>query len=1014
MISDRDALKTNKKNLPELNDFNDAFINNRTINKLFEEQVEKTPDNIAVVDEEKELTFLELNKRANKLASYLKTKNVKAGIIVGVYINRSLDMIIGILAILKAGGTYVPLDSSYPKKRLKFIIEDTKLSIIVTNKLFDNEDFSFQSQVININDNHVLISKLNSENILSSSLFNDLMCVIYTSGSTGTPKGVILQHSNFINRFMWVWKHYPYQKNDVCCFRSSLNVVISVSEIFSPLLQGIKLIIMPEKYQQDLEQLIQYLKKYEITHINFIPSFLKIFLQQYPFIQDDLPKLRHVEVGGEAIQYDLVQNFFKIFNKARLINRYGSTEVHSILWFEFLPHHERYLYAPIGSQISNTQIYILDNNLQPLPPDTIGELYVGGQALARGYLNRPQIMDVVFLDNPFDNNSLPLYKTGDLVRARKDGIIEYIGRADRQIQIRGFRIEIAEIEIILCQQEFINEAVIVPNKDNQNRDFLIAFLVPNIIMLEKSITDEYTSKLRQILRTSLPEYMVPNFFIYIEKIPLTFVGKIDFVALLDLFNQYDTEEEVYVLPTNIIEKQLADIWGKLLDHDKVSIQSNFFKVGGDSLLASQLISRIRRVYNIDITFQTFFECPTIAELAVEINKNFDNTLPKSLFNIQKYSYIDNKAPLSFSQQRLWFLDLLLSNKSTYNISIGFKLYGKLDIKALLFAFNYLFNRHDILRTNFIELEDKGTQIIAHDISFNLSQIDLAHLNKNQKEQEISNLAKDEASTPFNLAKDILLRSKLIKLSNNEYVLLITMHHIISDGWSVGILLKELSNLYNTYINKQEINLPLLPINYIDYAVWQRQRLQGELLNEQLFYWKEQLSEIPSCLNLPTHKVRPIINSYRGSKYSFNLNKEISYQLKSLGNSVNATYFMVLLALLKTLLYRYTGQESILIGAPVAGRNLPEIENIIGFFVNTVVLRSKINDRLSFIELLHQVRDTTINAFKYQDLPFEQIVDHLKVDRTLNYHPLFQVALVLQNTPISVLDFNNRLLSKLNY
>ena len=265
MISDRDALKTNKKNLPELNDFNDAFINNRTINKLFEEQVEKTPDNIAVVDEEKELTFLELNKRANKLASYLKTKNVKAGIIVGVYINRSLDMIIGILAILKAGGTYVPLDSSYPKKRLKFIIEDTKLSIIVTNKLFDNEDFSFQSQVININDNHVLISKLNSENILSSSLFNDLMCVIYTSGSTGTPKGVILQHSNFINRFMWVWKHYPYQKNDVCCFRSSLNVVISVSEIFSPLLQGIKLIIMPEKYQQDLEQLIQYLKKYEIV-----------------------------------------------------------------------------------------------------------------------------------------------------------------------------------------------------------------------------------------------------------------------------------------------------------------------------------------------------------------------------------------------------------------------------------------------------------------------------------------------------------------------------------------------------------------------------------------------------------------------------------------------------------------------------------------------------------------------------------------------------------------------------
>ncbi|MHC0067443.1 SDR family NAD(P)-dependent oxidoreductase [Nostoc sp. UIC 10890] len=1045
------------KLLVEWNNTATDYPSDKCIHQLFEQQVEKTPNSIAVVFEEEQLTYQQLNQKANQLAHYLQTLGVKPEVLVGICIEYSIDMIVGLLGILKAGGVYVPLDPNYPQERLAFMQEDSNVHIILTQRPLLEKISPQNAHIVCLDRDRDVIAREGVENLDRQTTLDDLAYAIYTSGSTGKPKAVLGTLRGIVNRLHWIWEMLPFGADEICSQKTSINFGDHVAEIFSPLLKGIPLVIVPDDIRGDIPRLMSLLSDRKVTRIVLVPSLLKAILENAPQQLTKLRYLKYVFCSGEVLPLTLAKEFHQKISSARLFNLYGSSEVAAdVTCFEVklrianqieakskekldalknLPSGsgdretavlhkeiihlqlvdepradlgealEKYLKRntiPIGKPISNTQIYILDKYGNLLPPGVTGELYVGGDGLAKGYLNLPELTREKFIPNPFVKDrgkskkaqAERLFRTGDLARWQPDGNIEFVGRIDHQVKVRGFRIELGEIEAVLSTHPQIQQVVVIAIEDIPGSKRLVAYIVSE----DESLS---THHLREFLKQKLPEYMMPSAFVILDTLPLTPSGKIDRKALPAPDGEISREHE-YVPPRTSGEEIIANIFASILGVQNVGIHDNFFELGGHSLLATRLISRLRVAFEVEIELSAVFSSPTVAQLEQTLTQLRSTNSALSLPPIQPRTQ-NQQLPLSFAQERLWFLNQLEGSSATYNMPGAIRVTGKLDINALQQALSEIVRRHEVLRTSFRTVNGTPIQVIHPEATMNISVADLQQLEATERESVLHQQAQLAAITPFDLETAPLIRCSLLQLDAREYVLLLTMHHIVSDGWSMGIFSQELSTLYQAFSAGKPSPLAELPIQYADFAVWQRQWLSGKVLETQLNYWLSQLEGAPELLQLPTDRPRPTVQTFRGTTQSFSLNTDLKEKLQTLSRNSGTTLFMTLHAAFATLLYRYSGQLDILIGSPIANRNCSEIESLIGFFANTLVLKTRFEDNPSFENLLAQVRETTLEAYKHQDVPFEQVVEVLQPQRSLSHAPLFQVMFVLQNAPMGELE-----------
>ncbi|WP_442937947.1 amino acid adenylation domain-containing protein [Nostoc sp.] len=989
--------------LVEWNNTKVEYPQQQCIHQLFEAQVERTPDAVAVVFEDEPLTYCELNARANQLAYYLRSQGVEPEVLVGICVERSLDMLIGLLGILKAGGAYVPLDPTYPSERLAFILEDAQVPVLLTQARLVKAIPQHQAKVLCLDTDWLLIAQENKENFLTEVTTSNLAYVIYTSGSTGQPKGVQIPH-RALNNFLHAMRQTPeLTEQDTLLAVTTISFDIAALELFLPITVGARLVVVSREIASDGTRLSAKLTNSNATVMQATPATWQLLLTAGWEGNHQLKIL----CGGEALPGHLAN---QLLNRCdSLWNMYGPTE--TTIWSAACLVETVSSFVAISRPIANTQFYILDRHGQLVPIGVQGELHIGGTGLARGYLNRPELTTEKFIPNPFsDKLAARLYKTGDLARYLPNGDIEYLGRIDHQVKVRGFRIELAEIEAHLRQHLKVRETVVVLRSDEADSQRIVAYVVPQ---KEQTLT---ITELRDFLELKLPNYMVPAVFVILEALPLTPNGKVDRKALpvpdaTQLLSHFTP-------PSTPIEQMLAGIWAEVLGLEKVGIYHNFFELGGHSLLATRVISLVRQVFQQELPLRRLFEQPIIAGLAKEIEKATKAGLGLETANIERISR-SQKLPLSFAQQRLWFLAQLEPNSPFYNIPAAARLQGQLKLGALQQSFNEILRRHETLRTNFQITEGEPVAIISSVTLLLLSVVDISELSSNQQQAKVRQLANFEAQQPFDLNNDLLLRVKLLRLGEQEHIVLLTMHHIASDGWSIGVLVRELATLYQAFCTEQPslrhatlTPLAELPIQYADFAAWQRQWLQAEVLQSQISYWKKQLEGAPTVLELPTDHARPAVQTFLGATYSFELSVELSQALKKLSQQQGSTLFMTLLAAFQTLLWRYTGQEDIVVGSPIANRNRTEIEGLIGFFVNTLVLRTNLAGNPTFEELLAHVREVALGAYAHQDLPFEKLVEELQPQRSLSHTPLFQVMFVLQNAPMSALELPGLTLSPL--
>jgi amino acid adenylation domain-containing protein len=990
--------------LVEWNNTATTYPQTQYLHQLFEAQVEKTPNAIAVVFENQQLTYQELNKRANQLAHYLQTLGVKPEVLVGICIERSLEMVIGLLGILKAGGAYVPVDPTYPQERIAFVLEDSNASILLTQEKLKAKLLELvEAKVICLETEWQVISQANQENPVSHVNSSNLAYVIYTSGSTGKPKGVAIEHHNTVVLLNWATEVFTPKQLSGVLASTSICFDLSIFELFVPLSWGGTIILV-----KDALHLPTISEKPEVTLINTVPSAIAELVRM-----DAIPaSVKVVNLAGEALKNDLVQQIYQIDTVQQVFNLYGPSEDTTYSTFTLTRRGNGEL-VTIGHPIANTQIYILDHLMQPTPLGVPGELHIGGAGLARGYLNRPKLTAEKFIKNPFSNNpESRLYKTGDLARYLSDGQIEYLGRIDNQVKLRGFRIELGEIETVLAQHPSVQTGVVIVHEEQSHDKRLIAYLVPNPQQLIEK------TELCRFLKEKLPDYMVPSAFVQIDAIPLTPNGKVNRRALsqLSVDNYQFSSEKSFVAPRTPDEELLVGVWASVLKVEQVGIFDNFFELGGHSLLATQVMSRIRDTFDVELPLRHLFESPTVAELSEQLRitryNNPNKLAPLSITPVDR----SKKLLLSFAQERLWFLDQLTPDNPFYNMPAAVRLRGPLKIAVLEQSLSEIIQRHETLRTCFPMKNGRPIQVI-HSLSetnYYLPTINLQTLLVDEQSLEVQRIVTEEAQRPFNLKRGPLFRSTLLKLHAEEHILIVTIHHIVNDGWSIGVLIHELSTLYKAYATGKPSPLIELPIQYADFAHWQRQWLTGKVLETQLSYWQQQLVNAPQLLEMPTDRPRPPVHTFQGASEDFELTPELTQQLKSLSQQTGVTLFMTSLAAFALLLSRYTGQEEIVIGSPIANRTRQEVEPLIGFFVNTLVLRIDLSGHPTFLELLKRIRKVTLEAYAHQDLPFEQLVEILKPERDMSRNPLVQVALAFQNAPMPPLELPDLTLSPVEF
>jgi len=964
----------------------------RTIPEIFEAQAARAPFNTAVVFQAQSLTYYELNGRANQLAHYLRQAGVGPEVPVAILMDRSPELIVAMLAVIKAGGAYVPIDPTSPKDRLGFMLEDSRIRFVLTQSSLKGDQLipDRMAQAICVDTEWDRFAGYSQENPPSYVTPDNLIYVMYTSGSTGKPKAICITH-RAVNWFVSNLHYVDINSSDAMAHVSNPAFDAATFEVWATLTHGGRVVVIEKETVLSPSLLARELREQRISVI-FLTS--QLFARVASHMPSAFETVGRVLAGGEALDPRWAREVLNHRPPEKLINGYGPTETTVFATTHCVKEVEPGAKSvPIGRAIDNAQVYILNEDLQLVPVGVSGEIYISGDGLARGYLNRPDLTAERFIPDPNGRQSgTRMYTTGDVGRHLPDGTIEYTGRTDYQVKIRGFRIELGEIETIIKQQSGVRDCVIVVLTEGAGEKRLAAYVV-----IEKEHPLR-VSELKQLLKQKLPEYMLPATFVRLEAIPLTANGKVDRQALPAVDQSHIETEDDYQAPRSEVEKTLAAIWQELLGLERVGVYSNFFDIGGHSLLATTLMSRVLETFQVEINWKRFFYDPTISGIAETIDE--ETATPKTAW-ASRIERADKTAnlPLSFAQQRLWFLHQLEPDNPFYNVPMAMRLKGKLDVAVLERSVNAVINRHEILRTTFPTREGQPVQLIAPASALRLSVNDLTHVSKDKREGEVLRLAAADARQSFDLARGPVFRTGLLQLDDDEHVLLLNMHHIVADGWSMGILIHELNELYNAFSKGQSSPLPDLSIQYSDYAVWQRQWLQGEVLESQLRYWKNELTGAPLMLELPTDRPRPAMQGYSGASEAVALPETLSNKLRELSSREEVTLFMTMLSAYKVLLQLYTGQDEIIVGGSIANRNRRETEPLIGFFVNMLVLRTYLGNNPTFEEVVRRVRELTLGAYAHQDLPFEKLVEELQPERDLSRNPLFQAVFNFQNEPM---------------
>jgi amino acid adenylation domain-containing protein len=975
----------------EFNDTGHDFHEGKCLQHYFEEQAERTPEQTAVLCADLQLSYRQLNERANLLAHFLRQHGVGTDSVVALCLERSPEMVVAILAVLKAGAAYLPLDPAYPAERLAFSLEDADAAVVLTQaELRERVPERASVRVVCLDTEwESIVSGQSAENPQVDNLSDgQLAYIIYTSGSTGQPKGVQIPHHAINNHMLWMRARVGLDATDVVLQKTPYTFDASVWEFFLPLMCGATLVMAQPGGHQDSRYLIEEIKRRGVTILQLVPTMLRVLLEERDAAE--CVSLRRMFCGGEALAAELRERFHGLLD-AELYNLYGPTE--AAIDVTYLPcrRASETRFVSIGHPLSNVQIYILDKHLRPVPVGLRGELYIGGDSLARGYLNRPDLTAERFIPNPFGTEpGARLYRTGDVARFHPDGEIEFLGRVDQQVKLRGFRIEPGEIEAALLRHASVRDALVMVREDVPGDQRLVAYVVG-----EEGATTGV--ELRQHLKGELPEYMVPAAFVFLPAMPLLPNGKTDKRALPAPENAGAGGGREYVAPRTTVEELLAGIWSEVLGVERVGLSDNFFELGGHSLLVTQLVSRVREGLNVELPLREFFDASTLADLALSVEAQMRSARGLQAPPLKPVAR-GRELPLSTAQQRLWFLDQMEPDSALYSIPTAVRLNGALDLPALEQTFGELLRRHESLRTTFDAVDGLPVQIISETSELPLRALDLSELPEHEREAEALRLANEDVLRPFDLARGPLMRVLVLRLGAEEHILLCTAHHIVSDIWSRGVLIREVSQLYAAFSRGESVTLPELPIQYADYAHWEREMLQGGVLETEIAYWKKQLDGAPPVLRLPVDRKRPPVPSLRGSKEGVVLPPALLEGLRTLSRREGTTMFMTLLTAFNALLLRYTGQEDLLVGTPVSNRDRLEIEGLIGFFANTLVMRTDASGNPTFRELLKRVRETALDAYAHRELPFETLVEELQPERDPSYSPLFQVMFVHQMAP----------------
>jgi amino acid adenylation domain-containing protein/non-ribosomal peptide synthase protein (TIGR01720 family) len=966
--------------LVEWNDTRVDYPPDLCFHHLFESQAEKTPHEIALVFEDKQLTYRQLDQQSNQLGHYLRGRGVGPEVRVGICVERSPEMVVALLSVLKAGGAYLPLDPGYPAERMRFMLEDAQAAVVLTQSGLLERLQPCEAWVVCLDREREEIRMESEERPVVQVWPENLAYIYYTSGSTGRPKGVAMAHSGIVNYVLWGVDGYEARGGNGSAVHSSIAVDLTLTN-FLPLFTGQKVMLASETAGVEaLVELMQAKPKWSFlkvtpTHLTLLNSRLTPEEMQH--------STRVLVIGADNLVAEPTLVWRELAPGVKLLNEYGPTEtVVGCSIYRIGEGAPRQGGMPIGKPIANITMYVLDRQGEPLPVGVPGELYIGGVGVARGYWGRPDLTAEKFVPDQFAGiPGARFYRTGDRARFLEDGNLEFLGRVDHQVKIRGYRIEPEEVEAVLSGHGQVQKAMVVVREDKPGEKQLVAYVGAGKEWKELTV-----SELRAHVRARLPEYMVPSVFVVMEQLPVRASGKIDPRDLPvpdGVRPAMEQEETAARTPT---EKALAAIWADVLGLDRVGVHDNFFDLGGHSLLAMRVISRMKTELQVEPSVRALFEAPTVAQLAGIVERARGTVGGQSLPALRKQSRL---APLSFAQERLWFLQHLQPESPAYHLPVILRLQGALNVEALSRSLSELVRRHESLRTKFQLQEAVPVQLPmeAEDMRLTAERI-----------TELQPLLREELRRPFDLKRGRPLRTRLLQPRMHEYVLVLVMHHIVSDGWSIGVLLRELSALYTAFSADKPSPLLPLEMQYADFAIWQREVLQGELLEQELNFWKEQLKDAPAVLELPIDRARPAVASYHGARQLAKIPVELKQALRILSRREGATLYMTMLAAFQVLLGKYASQTDVVVGTSIAGRTQKETEPLIGMFFNMLALRGDLSGNPSFRELLAQVRETALQAYAHQDLPFEHLIAGLGVERSLSYNPLFQVIFEMQNEP----------------
>jgi amino acid adenylation domain-containing protein len=994
------------------NDTDATYPKCTTIHQLFEEQVRRTPHRVALVCNDISLTYDELNRKANQLARYLQSNGVGHQTFVGLCVERSIEMLIAIWGVLKAGGVYVPIDPAYPTERIAYILQDAAVAVLITQRSLDIPLPETSAHTILIDDLGEVMSSHRQDNLTSQ---GDLAYVIYTSGSTGQPKGVMIEHHNVVRLMVNDRMPFAFGDRDVWTLFHSYCFDFSVWEMYGALLYGGKLIIVPKATAQSPKEFADLLRQQHVTVLNQTPAYFYSLIEEELSRADADLSLRYVIFGGEALKPARLAGWKSKYPATTLINMFGITEttVH-VTYKEITDHEIEHNISSVGRPIPTLKTYILSRSMQLLPVGAIGEIGVSGAGVARGYLNRASLTAERFVDHPFIKGER-LYKSGDLARLLPNGEMEYLGRKDHQVKIRGYRVELGEIEHCLITHPAIQDAVVLTRASGSDTNELVAYIVSN--------REPDLSELRTHVNQRLPAYMVPSYFVPLSHIPLTSSEKVDQAALPGpqaVTGSALRAAHPHAPPTDDIEERLLAIWSDVLENGAIGIFDSFFDLGGHSLKATRAVSRICQQFHVEINLKDFFVAPTIAGLALKIRDlqrrdhaadAADHTgQPTRLAAIQPAPTSD-RAPLSPAQTGLWVQQQMAADFVAYNVVGAFLLEGDLQVVALKRALQAIVARHESLRTTFAVVRGEPTQRIAAQGGLTLQEIDFSR--QAHGDELAKAYIRQHAVEPFDLEHLPLFQVHLLTLPpgalespSQRHVLCLIAHHIICDGWSNMVLARELSALYNAFCLEKADPLPPLTLQYRDYVHWQKAYESGSEGERHRRYWGETLSGPLPQLHLPYDFPRPVSKQYGGSRVTFQLDEALSEALRHISKQYQVSLFMLMMSAVKILIYSYTKQKDIIVGTPISGRDHIDLENQIGFYLNMIAFRDQFDGHESLLTIINKIKNTVTDAFEHQMYSFYSMVEALHVERDPGRHPVFDVMVIMQNNEPADLTLHN--------